>query len=153
MNILIRTQKALKLYLDAVATAGGYSLTVRRALTNETAISNLTRTERITLPMAVCHCNSAIRDDSIRGNWSADALIVLRFQANETTEDVVETWCDRMSAALEIDDLTPAINTAAASLSYTVLGATIQRAAYQRDGNVWEISISMRLYCCASDIS
>lgn len=153
MNILILTQKALKLYLDSVAAAGGYTLTVRRAITQETAISDAVRTTTISLPMAVCHCNEAIRDEGNRGNWWADAQVVLRLHADDTTEDVAETWCNRMSAAFEISDLTPALNTAAASLSYTAHGITMARVNYQRNGKIWELSIGLRIYCCASDIS
>lgn len=149
MTIIPRCEEALKAYAVSRNITG---LNVYRGMGRELAAVNTTSSLKIENPSLTCSAPNARRDPDIKGNWIVNASVMLRLNAPDVSEDDVRTWCGTLSEHFETDTLAADINEESPT-GFTATGIELEDAGYRINGKVWEIFLTMLIYCLPDDVT
>lgn len=133
--IELRVQKGLKAYLDTLTFTG--TPTIYRGVSQSVRA----------LPAIIVQCDRAEHEQVgvHTGNWLAYATVILRENADDTTEDDHITHAGEVRDAFVATGLEADINTAASGIC-TVAWCLAESVGYRIEERSWVSELNLRLF-------
>lgn len=150
MNITQQAQKAWAAYLKSLTLdsveSGQIYRGIEGAITSESDEQPQTRL----LPCVIVECRKAVESAPFTGNWTADVIIKVRSNADDTTEDEHHDFASEVFSNCWQSNIVSDLNN---QDNFTVQQVRAKEQGYDLIDRSWESYIAFEVECCASKLN